>query len=200
MIDNENEQLQEQAWDAELKNKERLFVLHYCTDEECFLNATAAYRATYTHKDRKSGQIVVPEQTTCEANGSRLMKRDKVKNAIKKLLVISQDDLDTFNTHKILSDLALLATYNPSDILTDVGTLKCRLSDMGEKAKCIAQIQPTPYGVRYTLYDRTKAIDKLTNYLNIVRPEQQTEVILPVMEIPAKAESAESWNKLSQED
>lgn len=190
----------EDTWDANLKAKERIFVLHYCTNEECFLNATASYRETYTHKDRKTGEIVIPEQQTCEANGSRLLKRDRVKTAIRKLLVISQEDLDTNNTYKILQELALLASYNPADILDKAGRLKVKnLSDLGEKAKCIAQITPTQYGVKYTLYDRNKALDKLVNYLNIVRPEQQTDVIIPIMEIVSKAADVDSWNKAQEE-
>lgn len=190
----------ETAWDAELKAKERIFVLHYCTNELCFLNATAAYRETYTKKDKKTGNLVIPEQSTCESNGSRLLKRDRVKAAIRKLLVITQEELDTNNTYKILQELALLASYNPADILDKAGRLKVKnLSDLGEKAKCIAQITPTMYGVKYTLYDRNKALDKLLNYLNIVKPEQQTDVILPIMEIVGKATDVESWNKQQEE-
>lgn len=190
----------ETAWDAELKAKERIFVLHYCTNELCFLNATAAYRETYTKKDRKTGKLVIPEQSTCEANGSRLLKRDRVKAAIRKLLVITQEELDTNNTYKILQELALLASYNPADILDKAGRLKVKnLSDLGEKAKCIAQITPTMYGVKYTLYDRNKALEKLLNYLSIVKPEQPVDVIMPIMEVAMKAQDVESWNKLQEE-
>jgi hypothetical protein len=190
----------ESAWDAELKPKERLFALYYCTNDECFLNASAAYRETYTKTDRKSGNVVIPEQSTCEVNGSKLLKKERVKNAVRKLLVISQEDLDTSNTYRLLKELELLATYNPADILNKAGQLKVKkLDDLGEMAKCITQITPTQYGVKYTLYDRNKALDKLVNYLNIVRPEQQTDVILPIMEIASKAINAESWNKQMEE-
>ena len=190
----------EEAWDAELKNKERIFVLHYCQDEECFLNATASYRETYTKKDRKTGKLVIPEQSTCEANGSRLLKRERVKAAVRKLLVITQEETDTSNTYRLLQELALLASYNPSDILDKAGRLRVEnLSDLGEKAKCIAQITPTMYGVKYTLYDRNKALDKLLSYLSIVKPEQQTDVIVPIMEIVSKTQSVESWNNQQEE-
>lgn len=195
---NEQNEIQEEAWDENLKHRERLFVLHYCTDDECFLNATASYRATYTKKDRKTGALIIPDQTTCESAGSRLLRREKVKIAIKRLLALSQEDLDEKNTYKILNELAMLASYNPADILDKAGRLKVKnLSDLGEKAKCIAQITPTVAGIKYTLYDRNKALDKLVNYLNIVRPEQQIDVTLPIMEIAAKA-SPEDWNKAQE--
>lgn len=189
---NEN---QEEAWDAQLKHRERLFVLYYCTDEQCFLNATASYKATYTKKDKKTGALIIPDQAISESAGSRLLRREKVKVAIKRLLALSQEELDEKNTYKILAELTMLASYNPADILDAKGRLKVKnLSELGEKAKCIAQITPTKAGLKYTLYDRNKALDKLVNYLNIVRPEQQIDVTLPIMEITSK-ENPEDWNK-----
>lgn len=197
MIDNDTDE----DWDEGLKHRERIFVLHYCTDERCFLNATASYRETYTHKDRKSGDIVIPDQSTCEANGSRLCKRDKVKNAIRKLLKISQAELDEKNVYKIINDLCTLAFFNPADILDKAGRLKVKnLSDLGEKAKAIAQIRPTQYGVHYVLQDRSKYLELLTKYLDIVRPEQQIEVKLPVIEMVQKSVDAEAWNAMSNEE
>lgn len=189
----------EEAWDSELKGRKRLFVLHFCTNEQTFLNATASYREAYTKKDRTTGKLIEPEQTTCETNGSRLMKREDVKTAVRKLLVLAQGDKDNLKTYQLLEELSLLASYNPSDILDKAGRLTVKnLSDLGEKAKCIAQITPTMYGVKYTLYDRNKALDKLVNYLNIVRPEQAIDVNLPVFEIVRKAVNAEVWNAQSE--
>lgn len=196
-----NEEELDDAWDAQLKGKKRLFVLHFCTNEQTFLNASASYREAYTKKDRETGKYIQPEQSTCEVNGSKLMKREDVKTAIRRLLVLSQGDKDDLKTYQLLQDLALLASYNPADILDKAGRLTVKnLADLGEKAKCIAQITPTMYGVKYTLYDRNKALDKLVNYLNIVRPEQQIDVTLPVMEIVRKAVSAEAWNAQSEGD
>lgn len=190
-----NEQEINDSWDAEVKGRKRLFVLHFCTNEQTFLNASASYREAYTKKDRLTGKFIVPEQSTCETNGSKLMKREDVKTAIKRLLILAQGDKDDLKTYQLLEELALLASYNPADILDNQGRLKTKtLDELGEKAKCIAQITPTPYGIRYTLYDRNKALDKLVNYLNIVRPEQQIDITMPVMEVVRKALSAEEWN------
>jgi len=189
-----------EAWDAELKGKVRLFVLHYCTDQEAFLNGTLAYKKTYTKKDRETGKQIEPEQSTCETNASRLLKKPEVKGAVKKLMKLTQPELDEHNTYKMIQELAELAFYNPADILTKAGSLAVKdLKDLGSRAKCIAQITPTPYGVKYTLYDRNKAIDKLVSYLNIVRPEVPVEINLPVLETVMKAMDAESWNNLEKE-
>lgn len=195
-----NEEIDD-AWDAQLKGRKRLFVLHFCTNEQTFLNASASYREAYTKKDKETGKYIQPEQSTCETNGSKLMKREEVKIAIRRLLVLAQGEKDDLKTYQLLNELALLASYNPADILDKAGRLTVKnLSDLGEKAKCIAQITPTIYGVKYTLYDRNKALDKLVNYLNIVRPEQQIDITMPVMEIVRKAVSAEAWNAQSEGD
>lgn len=200
MSDYQDEEENEEAWDAGLKAKVRLFVLHYCTDQEAFLNGSVAYKKTYTKKDRQTGELVIPEPATCDSNASRLLKRPQVKAAVKKLLKLTQPELDEQNTYKMIQELAELAFYNPADILNADGSLKVdNLMDLGSRAKCISQITRTQYGMKYTLYDRNKAIDKLVAYLNIVRPEQTVEVNLPVMEIVQKALDAESWNNTSKE-
>ncbi|MCQ2611848.1 MAG: terminase small subunit [Treponema sp.] len=191
-----NEQtLDDQAWDQDVKGRERLFVLHYCTSETTRFNATASYKAAYTKIDRNTGKEIVPDQATCESCASRLMKRERVKLAVKMLLKTVQADIDEENVYRMLRELWNLSTYNPADILDKNGKLKVKkLSDLGEKAKCIAQITPTMYGVKYTLYDRNKALHELLNYLNIIRPEQQQDIQLNVVEMVKKAVSPEAWN------
>ena len=187
-------------WDADLKYRERIFVLNYCTNDECFLNATKSYRETYTKQDKESGKLFIPDQKTCEVNGSRLCKRERVKIAIRRLLKLTQSELDEEHIYQAIKDLCTLSFYNPADILTAKGNLKVkRLEDLGDLAKCIAQITPTMYGTKYTLYDRNKAMSQLLNYLNIIRPENQVDIKLPVIEMVQKAADIESWNTKTEE-
>lgn len=190
----------EDAWDNGLKHKERLFCLHYCTDEKTFLNAKESYRAVYTRRNRETGEVIEPAEQTCEVNSSRLCKKPRIKMAIRRLLKLSQGELDETNTYKIINNLANLAFFNPADILKANGKLKVRdLSELGEKAKAIAQIKTTLTGPQVTLVDRSKYMDLMMKYLNIVRPEQQIEIKLPVIEITPKEQSVEEWNAKAQE-
>ena len=196
MMDEENDA----AWDEGLKAKQRLFVLNYCTNQNCFLNQTAAYRITYTRKDRATGKVIFePAKVTCETNGSRMLRNSTVKKAIYRLLKLTQADIDEQNVYRILKLLAERAFYNPADIIDAKGKIKVKkLEDLGEKAKCIEQIQKTKYGVNVTLASRDKSLDQLIKYLEMVRPEQQIDITLPVIELPAKAITDDQWNKLAE--
>ena len=197
---NDNEELEE-AWDKDLKPKERIFVLNYCTNELTFLNASASYRETYAKRDKETGNKIYPEASTCESNGCKLSKKEHVKAAIRKLLKQVQPEKDEMDIYQMLEDLAHQAFFNPADVLTATGKLKTQsLDQLGQKAKFIAQIKPTQYGVEYTLIDRYKPMTLLAKYLNIVRPEQQIEVSLPVMEITPKIMDPELWNEESKEE
>lgn len=197
MMEEENEQ----EWDEGLKRKERIFVLHYCTNDATFLNAAASYRAAYTKVNNETGDLIIPDQKTCESCGSRLLKRERVKDAARKLLKLAKTELDERTEYQIIHDLCTLSFYNPADILNEAGDLKTeKLEDLGEKAKCIAQITPTKYGIKYTLYDRNKAMHELLCYLNLIRPEAQIDVQLPVIEMVQKAISCDDWNASQGEE
>lgn len=191
---------EEKRWDDELKARERLFCLHYCTNEDTRFNATASYRETYKKTDKETGKTIYPEQATCETNGSKILKKPKIKTAIKMLLKVTQEELDEEAVYKALRDIWLLSTFNPADILRADGSLKTRTLDaLGEKAKCIAQITKTQYGTKYTLVDRNKAMSQMLEYLHIIRPEVEQEVKLAVVEMVQKAASPEDWNKLQEQ-
>lgn len=198
MQDDENE-----AWDEGLKHKDRLFVLQYCAVAETFLNASASYRAVYTKTDKESGEKIVPEQTTCESNGSKKVKQ--LRTAIKKLLKLVQADLDEENAYRVIHDMAEIALFNPADVINSKGELKAPLEELGSKAKCIAQIIPCEKGVRVVMADRTKYMDMLAKYLNLVRPETQIDVKLPVVELAPKVtgdvlDAVEKWNKQAEDE
>lgn len=188
-----------ESWDAGLKTKHRLFCLHYCTDEGSLFNATESYRRTYTKTDRQ-GKLFIPDEVTCATNGSKLLKRADIKLAIRKLLKITQSELDEENTYKVINNLVTMAFFNPAEVINTSGGLKTKkIEDLGEKAKAIAQIRTTQYGQQVQLIDRSKYMDLLMKYLNIVRPEQQIEIKLPVFEVASKS-SIEDWNKQSEEE
>lgn len=194
------DEVEELAWDANLKPKERIFVLHYCADEDSFLNATRSYQKAYQKKDKRTGAVLKElDVKTCEACGSRMYNRERVKLAIRRLLKITQEEHDETNTYRLLADVASLATFNPADVIDDKGNLKCTLEELGEKAKLISQIEPTKFGVKVTLAERSKYIDLFMKYLNIVRPETQLEIKLPIVEVAPKIASVDEWNK-EQED
>lgn len=194
------DEVDELEWDANLKPKERIFVLHYCADEDSFLNATRSYQKAYQKKDKKTGAVLKElDVKTCEACGSRMYNRERVKLAIRRLLKITQEEHDETNTYRLLADVASLATFNPADVIDDNGNLKCSLEELGEKAKLISQIEPTKFGVKVTLAERSKYIDLFMKYLNIVRPETQLEIKLPIVEVAPKIASVDEWNK-EQED
>ena len=194
---NDEDEIEDQ-WDAGLKARERIFILHYCTDEACLFNASQSYKATYTKKDRATGELVSPEDATCETNGSRILKKPKVKLAIRKLLKLTQPELDEENVYKTINQLTKLAFYNPADIIDSNGRLRKELTELGDLAKAVAQIRFTQYGPQVTLADRTKYLDLLMKYLNIVRPEQQIDIKLPVIEMVQKSVDVEAWNEMSQ--
>lgn len=194
------DEVEELEWDANLKPKERIFVLHYCADEDSFLNATRSYQKAYQKKDKRTGAVLKElDVKTCEACGSRMYNRERVKLAIRRLLKITQEEHDETNTYRLLADVASLATFNPADVIDDKGNLKCTLEELGEKAKLISQIEPTKFGVKVTLAERSKYIDLFMKYLNIVRPETQLEIKLPIVEVAQKIASVDEWNK-EQED
>ena len=196
LVDNQ----EEDRWDAGLKHKERLFVLHFCTDDLTFLNATQSYKSVYKERDKVTGQVMDRSNEVCEAASSRLMGKAHIKAAISKLLSETQADLDEKNGYKLLKNLMLLADYNPADILRADGSLKVKnLAELGELAKCISQIEYTKSGFKVILADRSKYIQMYLKYLNLIKPEVIVAEQLKVVELPTKANSIDAWNELAAE-
>ncbi|MBO7735112.1 MAG: hypothetical protein J6S67_21290 [Methanobrevibacter sp.] len=187
------------SWDKDLKHKERLFVLHFCTDDLTFLNATASYKTVYKERDKATGQVIERSNEVCEAASSRLMAKEKIKHAIAKLLSETQADLDEKNGYKLLRDLMVMADFNPSDIIDSNGILKKDLSELGELAKCVSAITPTKYGLKIDLVDRAKYMQMYLRYLNLIRPEIVVEEQLKVVQMVPKSQSVEEWNKIAGE-
>jgi hypothetical protein len=184
-----------ERWDSGLKHKERLFVLHYCTDDLTFLNATASYKAVYKERDKVTGKVTDRSNEVCEAAASRLLSKEIIKRACSKLLTETQADLDEKNSYRILKDLMLMSSYNPADIVTGKGTLKVKnIAELGELAKCIQQVEMTRYGPKITLVDRSKYMQMFLRYLNLIRPEILVAEQLKVVQMVEKDNSIEAWN------
>ena len=169
-----DEKLTEQVWDEGISGRIRLFVLHYCTDERCFMCGTRAYKAAYRKKNADNS-IKEVDDNTAAVNAHKLLRKTKVKAAIKKLFKITQTDVDEENVYRVLHDMALLATYNPADIIDARGRLKVKkLEDLGDKAKCIQNIftRISAKGDVYydvVLVNREKFMKPLAQYLQLVR-------------------------------
>ena len=201
-------------WDEGLKAKERLFCLYYCCDVETFLNATGSYRKAYTKFNRRKNKVESPDDKACESCGSRMpniitftdtngklmaLKPDVTLSIIKNTRDASPDVSKLCydeNVYRVLEEISSLAFFNPAEIITGEGKLKGRsLAALGDKARAIAQIQPGKYGTVITLVNRTKYLELLSRYLELVRPEQQVDVTLPVIELPSKAQTDDEWNE-----
>lgn len=169
------------VWWEGLKNKQKLFVEYYCTDKTCFLNATNAYIKAYG----QGGKELAP--SSIQSNASRLARDPAIKLAIAKLLRANQNEEDQISEYKLLDYLKTLAFYNPSDIINQFGQIKVDdLSKLGDLTICIQSIKQTKYGYEVKFYDRTKALELLGRYLDIIRPEEGTTVISPVVYVAKK--------------
>lgn len=195
----DEEQEDSSQWDEGLKRKERLFVLEYCCNEETFLNGSRSYRAAFEKPDK----VLLPE--SCEVGANRYLKKKAVQDAITKLLKINQPKLDEKNAYQLVHDIMRLATFNPSEVIDSDGQLRRNIEELGESAKYIEQIIPATEKspTRIILTKRDKFVELALRYLNLVRPENQMEIKLPVIEIAPKVDgenAVNEWNKKAQEE
>lgn len=187
-------------WDEGLKAKERLFLLEMCTSVSNWLKPDKAYAEICKKYNKETGQYEYLDQKSASKGGNRYLQRPKVKNALKLLLKQQQPELDEKNVYQVLHDMELMAFYNPADIINDEGQLKRPLEELGDLAKCVKQIKTTKYGTEVVLEDRYKFIEAYAKYLNLIRPENVSEVRLQVVEVPGKMtgngliDAVEEWN------
>ena len=180
--------LPEVLWDEGLNGRQRQFVINFCTDKTCFLNATAAYIKTFT----RSGKELA--NSSIQSNASRMMRNDKIKTAINTLLRVKQDDEDRLDEYRLLHYIKTLAYYNPADIINKYGELLSKnedgkegsLQELGDLAICIEGIKKGKYGKEIKLKDRYKAIEMLANYYRIERATGSSAGIIPVVVLTKK--------------
>lgn len=170
------------AWDEELSGRRRLFVLFYCTEDECFLNGTRAYLKAYKNCESENAAAV---------NAAKMLRNAKVKQAVKKLLRLARDEDDEQAVYRMLKTFERLSFYNPSDIIDASGALLVDdLKELGELALCVEQIETRVNTAgSYTvvkLANRQKAMEAFSKYLNIIRPEVDMQAIMPVVMLTGK--------------
>ena len=170
------------AWDEELSGKKRLFVLFYCTEDECFLNGTRAYLKAYTNCESENAAAV---------NAAKILRNAKVKQAIKKLLRLARDEDDEQAVYRMIKQFEQLSFYNPADIIDASGALVVDdLRKLGELALCVEQIETRVNTAgSYTvvkLANRQKAMEAFSKYLNIIRPEVDIQAMMPVVMLTGK--------------
>ena len=161
------------VWWEGLTGRRRLFVEYYCADSACFLNAAAAFAKAYS----KPGKGLA--DSSIQSNASRLLRERKVQDAIARLLRARQCREDSLNEFRMLELLRTLAFYNPNDIINRHGELAKPLAELGSLALCVAGIEKTKYGSKIKLYDRTKAMEMLGRYLDIIRSAESAASINP---------------------
>lgn len=159
------------VWWEGLTGRRRLFVEYFCTDRTCFCNAGRAYVKAYGSDNESS----------IKSNSSRLMRDPAIKNAVSRLLRSRQNEEDEITEYQILDLLKKLSFYNPGDILNGDGTLKGSLDELGDMSLCVAGVRRNRHGKEIKLFDRTKALAMLCDYLNITRPEERATIINPVV-------------------
>lgn len=179
------------AWDEELSGKKRLFVLFYCTEDECFLNGTRAYLKAYKNCQSENAAAV---------NAGKLLRNAKVKQAIKKLLRLARDEDDEQAVYRMIKQFERLSFYNPADIIDARGALVVDdLRKLGELALCVEQIETRVNTAGcYTvvkLANRQKAMEAFSKYLNIIRPEVDLQAMMPVVVLTGKNSEFEKEEK-----
>lgn len=166
-------------WYEGLTARRRLFVEYYCTDRTCFLNATAAYIKSF-------GKAKSLSESSIQSNSSRMMRDPKIRDAIARLLRSRQNEEDRLTEYQVLDLLKTLTFYNPKEIIDEFGNLKGSMEELGPLAMCITGIKKTRNGREYRLYDRTKSLSVLCEYLDMIRTPESNTVINPVVCITDK--------------
>lgn len=166
-------------WWEGLTGRRKLFVEYYCTDKNCFCNATAAYIKAF-------GEDKELSDSSIQSNASRLKRDPKIKTAIALLMRARQNEEDQITEYQVLDLLKTLAFYNPKDIVDREGNLIKSLEDLGELSMCVVGIKKNKQGKEIKLFDRTKSLAMLCNYLELTRPEERATVINPVVLLTEK--------------
>ncbi len=187
------------TWEDGLSGRVRLFVLLYCTDQECFLNGTRAYKSAYRRKNRETGDLVEPDDNTAAVNASKMLRKTKVRESISMLLALARDETDDEAVHRILKHWGTLAFYNPADIITADGRLKVQdLSELGPLAVCVQGIERREgkYGttINIKLSDRAPYMRDYAKYLNLIRPDTANLLTIPVVMTTERAD-VEKFNQ-----
>ena len=161
---------------TDLTDKQQLFCIYYI---RCF-NATKAYQKAYGS-----------DYTTAMVNGHQLLRNTKVKDEI---LRLKQERLN----REFLSETDIFQKYMDIADVTDFVTVKGETVRMNENVdgSLIDEITGTAYGVKVKLADRMKALQWLSDHMDLATDKQRAEIAL--LKSRADAGKDDRENKLDK--
>ena len=152
---------------TDLTDKQQLFCVYYI---RCF-NATKAYQKAYGC-----------DYTTALVNGPRMLGNARIKDEI---LRLKQDRLNRefLSESDIFQKYMDIAFADVNDFVTVTGAgVQMKAEADGS---VIDEVTGTPYGVKIKLADRMKALQWLTDHMDLATEKQRAEIAL----LKAKAQT-----------
>lgn len=145
---------------TELTDKQQLFCIYYI---RCF-NATKAYQKAYGCG-----------YTTAVTNGPALLGNTRIKDEILRLKQerLNREFLSESDIFQKYMDIAF-ADMNDFVIVTEAGVQMKAESD----GSVIDEVTGTPYGVKIKLADRMKALQWLSDHMDLATEKQRAEIAL----------------------
>lgn len=163
---------------TDLTDKQQLFCIHYI---RCF-NATKAYQKAYGC-----------DYTTAMVNGSQLLRNPKVKDEI---LRLKQDRLNRefINESDIFQKYMDIAFADINDFV-DVSAGFVTAKD-GIDGTIVSEVSNTQSGIKIKLADRMKALQWLSDHMDLATEKQKAEIAL--LKSRADAGKDDRENKLDK--
>ena len=145
---------------TDLTDKQQLFCIHYI---RCF-NATKAYQKAYGCDYR-----------TAQSNGYQLLTNTYIRDEILRLKQerLNREFLSESDIFQKYMDIAF-ADVNDFVTVTGAGIQMKAEAD----GSVIDEVTGTPYGVKIKLADRMKALQWLTDHMDLATEKQRAEVAL----------------------
>lgn len=145
---------------TDLTDKQQLFCIHYI---RCF-NATKAYQKAYGC-----------DYTTAMVNGSQLLRNPKVKDEILRLKQdrLNREFLSESDIFQKYMDIAFADINDFVDISAGFVTAK-----YGIDGTIVSEVSNTQSGVKIKLADRMKALQWLSDHMDLATEKQKAEIAL----------------------
>ena len=145
---------------TDLTDKQQLFCIYYI---RCF-NATKAYQKAYGC-----------DYTTAMVNGSQLLRNPKVKDEILRLKQdrLNREFLSEFDIFQKYMDIAFADINDFVDISAGFVTAKD-----GIDGTIVSEVSNTQSGVKIKLADRMKALQWLSDHMDLATEKQKAEIAL----------------------
>ena len=145
---------------TELNDKQQLFCIYYI---RCF-NATKAYQKAYGC-----------DYTTAMVNGSQLLRNHKVKDEILRLKQdrLNREFLSESDIFQKYMDIAFADINDFVDISAGFVTAKD-----GIDGTIVSEVSDTQNGVKIKLADRMKALQWLSDHMDLATEKQKAEIAL----------------------